>query len=77
MTVRAKMRVDYKAQLPDGTTDVRLHCVYSDDPASENKAFSDATPARYLNLQIAKGKPAADQFEIAKSYYVDFTPVEP
>lgn len=74
-TVRAKFRCT--AKLPaayNSDTLVHLSAVYSSDPKSENKAFTDATPSAYLQMQIAAGKPAADLFVLGQDYYLDFTP---
>lgn len=75
MTIRAKFVCS--SLIPSYyTTTVGLSAVYSSDPTSENKAFSDATPSGQINISIANDKPALAAFEIGKSYYVDFTPVE-
>jgi hypothetical protein len=76
-TVRAKVRCSSKTKNEgfDGTA-FRFDAVYSSDPGSENKSFTDATPALSLNMTISDGKPAADQFEEGKEYYLDFTPAE-
>ena len=78
MSVRAKVRCNSKspASGPGTATSLSFGAVFSDDPASENKAFSDATPSLSLSMSIADGKPAADQFEQGKEYYLDFTPAE-
>ena len=65
-----------KMPMPNGDSMVYLAAVYSSDPNSENKAFCDAAPNAMLQLQIAKDKLAAEQFERGKTYYVDFTPAE-
>jgi hypothetical protein len=75
MKVRAKFLCNSKMDLPDGGVTVWMSPVYSSDPASENKAFCDATPAGVLQMQISKGKPAADVFVQGKQYYVDILPV--
>lgn len=56
----------------DGGVTVHLNAVCSSDPASENKAFTDATPNAYMFMSIAKDKPAAQLFETGAEYYVDF-----
>lgn len=71
-TVRAKMRCNYVGQPNYGHVTVKLNAVYSDDPNSENKVFTDATPAASIDLVIQETKPAAKMFEIGKEYYVDF-----
>ena len=45
MSVRAKFHVTSKIPSYNNTTTVGLSAVYSSDPASENKAFTDATPS--------------------------------
>ena len=51
---------------------VVLHPVYSDDPASENKVFWDATPSGEIRLGILN--PSAWQaFDLDGEYYVDFS----
>jgi hypothetical protein len=74
-TVRAKMQCGSNEMDSNGNSQIRLYAVYSTDPASENKAFSDATPAASVTMTIAKGKPAAGFFETSKEYYVDFVAV--
>lgn len=76
MIVRGKFTVTSKIPGYGNQTTVGLSAVYSNDPASENKAFSDATPSGQINISIAQGKPALDAFEMGKAYYVDFTSVE-
>ena len=73
--VRAKFACN--AKIPSfGTTTVQFHAVYSSDPNSENKAFTDATPSGSLSISIANDKPALALFEQGKSYYLDFTPAD-
>lgn len=74
-SVRAKFKVTSKISGYGGSTVVGLSAVYSSDPASENKAFTDATPSGTINIQIAEGKPALDAFPMGGEFYVDFTPV--
>ena len=76
MTIRAKFVCSSLIPSYSNTTTVGLSAVYSSDPTSENKAFSDSTPSGQINISIANDKPALTAFEIGKSYYVDFTPVE-
>lgn len=75
MPVRAKFKVNEITSRDYGTT-VKLNPVYSTDPNHENKSFADATPSGDITLQINKGRPAANAFELGKEYYVDFTPAE-
>lgn len=73
--VRGKFRCTVKmAAAYSKDTIIHLSAVYSDDPKSENKAFTDATPSGFLQMQIADGKPAADLFVLGREYYLDFTP---
>lgn len=72
MTVRAKVHCS-KFVNSDGSTQLNFYGVCSQDPNSENKAFSDATPSLNVSMGIAAGKPAADAFESGKCYYMDFT----
>ncbi|MCB5187377.1 hypothetical protein LG200_05080 [Methylobacillus caricis] len=74
-TVRAKMKCNGKSP-QHGNVIVRFGVVYSDDPNSENKVFSDYTPIGDLTLGIQLDKPAASAFEIGKEYYVDITPAD-
>jgi hypothetical protein len=73
MQVRAKFYCSYKIPGYGGQVTVGLSAVYSPNPESENKAFSDSTPSGQINIVIAPGKPALDAFEIGKEYFVDFT----
>lgn len=74
-TVRAKFNCG--AIVPNGSTStVHLYAVYSSDPASENKAFCDATPSGVLSLSIQNDKPALAAFEPGKNYFLDFTPAD-
>lgn len=76
-SVRAKAQCGSRDMDSTGDVHIRLFAVYSTDPESENKAFTDATPALTVLMTIAKGKPAAAMFEAGKEYYVDFIPVPP
>jgi len=58
-----------------GAASVKLQPVYSADPASENKAFWDATPNGSIELHI-QNPAAAERFVPGQAYYVDFTPAE-
>lgn len=74
-TIRAKFICN--AKVPSyGNTTVHLSAVYSSDPNSENKAFTDATPSGVIQISIADNKPALAAFELGKAYYIDFTPAE-
>jgi hypothetical protein len=54
---------------------VTLQPVYSSNPAHENKAFWDATPAGKIELGIVNTA-AGEQFELGAEFYVDFTPAK-
>jgi hypothetical protein len=45
------------------------------DGSEENKKFFDATPCGEIKVGTLSAT-AASQFELGKSYYVDFTPAE-
>jgi hypothetical protein len=49
---------------------IHLHPVYSG--SKENEQFFQATPGGHIQLMVAS-PPAAAQFIVGKSYYVDFT----
>ena len=51
---------------------VQLGAVYSNDPKSENRSFSNATPSASVNMNIDPGRPAAHAFELGSDYYVYF-----
>jgi len=72
MNTRAKIRCT-SINKDTTTENVAFMAVYSEDPNNENKWFSDATPALYLNIVISN--PAAQgSFVIGKEYYLDFSP---
>lgn len=75
MKVRAKLQCNAAIPVTGGTT-YYFHAVYSNEPNSENKAFTDATPSANLTIHVADTAPAAGRFEQGQSYYVDFTPVD-
>lgn len=74
MTVRAKMKlhaVTSHAYSADAKT-LKFHTEY-DQSIPEDQRFQKATPTGTIEIQI--DNPAAvAQFELGKSYYVDFTP---
>lgn len=72
-TVRAKMSCTMIEQYSGGGVKVRLGVVYSSDPNSENRAFSDATPSGSAEMMIQARRPAIKLFEPGAEYYVDFT----
>lgn len=71
MPVRAKCVCNAITVHEDGGRSVYMHPVHSG--SDENKAFNDATPGGEIRLHIAKDKPAAEQFERGREYFVDFT----
>lgn len=60
-----------ESEVPQNVT-VRLDAVYSDDKASENYSFSEATPSAQVVMTISNPD-AFQAFELNKEYYVDFT----
>lgn len=54
---------------------ITADAVYSDDPNSENKQWSQWTPYFHLTMDI--NNPSAwNKLEKGKEYYIDFIPVE-
>ncbi len=76
MTVRAKMACTELSTYSGGGVKVKLGAVYSNDPNSENRAFSDATPSGSCEMMIQGGRPAIKLFEAGAEYYVDFLKVQ-
>lgn len=74
MSVRAKLKCSQNIEMSDRAFQVNFHAVYSEDLASENKKWADATPTANLNMVI-NNPDAAKQFIAGQEYYVDFTPV--
>jgi hypothetical protein len=74
--VRAKFRVnniaDTNGNPADGKT-ITLSAVTSANGNAENAEFFKYTPAGDIVMQTVNPA-AAEQFEIGKEYYVDFTP---
>jgi hypothetical protein len=70
MSVRAKVTCDSL----EGNT-VRFRTVYETDSqkSDENVRFTQATPWGTIELGIDNAA-AREQFEVGKSYYVDFNP---
>ena len=79
MAVRAKFVVQSKRDSlhwdrSKGTVStIELHPV--SDGSEENKRFFEATPGGKIELGILNAE-AAKQFDLGRSYYVDFTPAE-
>lgn len=72
MAVRAKFAVASKTQYPDGWG-VTLTPVTATNP--ENASFFKWTPTGEFKMQVLNPD-AAEQFEVGKAYYIDFTPAE-
>ncbi len=68
--VRAKMTV---TSIENNT--LMMDCVYDPEVKAEDKSFMIATPWGRMKMGIDNPK-ALEQFEVGKSYYVDFNPVE-
>lgn len=76
MSVRAKFVVNSITRTLFGKEEgqvIKLSPVYSDSP--ENKEFYKWTPAGSCELGTVNPE-AAKQFELGKSYYLDFSPAE-
>lgn len=76
-TVKAKFNLTASLN-EDGSMNVTGYPVYSSDPESENKSFSDATPCGNFQMQIAPDKEAQNLFVVGetKEYYLDISKVE-
>lgn len=73
MSVRAKFKLSSIIIYPTGKT-LQFEAVH-DTSTEENRRFTTATP--HGRLEISVDNPtAAEQFEIDKHYYVDFSPAE-
>ena len=74
MKVRAKFQNNYVGRYADGSSQVWMNAVYSDDPDSENKKFSDATPNGSFMMTVKAGE-VADFFKAneGKQFYLDMT----
>ena len=73
MSVRAKFTVQSITQFRHAKV-VKLSAV-TDDGIPENERYHKYTPQGLIELTI-DNPPAADQFEVDKAFYVDFTPAE-
>lgn len=72
-SIRAKMVVGYIPESTYDTITVQASAIYSNDPKSENKLFSDSTPSGMLSLGIQKAKPASRFLEQGDVIYVDIS----
>lgn len=70
--IRAKFRCNSIIPVTRGSV-VYMNAVYSNEPASENKKFTDATPSGTFQIHIDDTAPASGKFEVGADYYVDFT----
>ncbi len=67
---RAKFICHYIAPHSDGSHTIHMQAVYSSDPDSENRKFSDATPNGHLQMSIKAGGPL---FKQGAEYFLDFS----
>ena len=72
-SVVAKFQTGFIAPVPGGQVYVQMHAVYEADPASPNKAFSDATPSGNFQIWIKDSYPAAKFFKQGKKYLFTIT----
>jgi hypothetical protein len=72
--VRAKFRLQSVKQYEYGGKQFEFVAAY-DDGIEENRRFSKATPSGSL-LMTVDNPPAAEFFELGKSYYLDFSKAE-
>jgi hypothetical protein len=71
MSVRAKFRVTEKSPQGDNGVSITLEAVTNGN--EENKSFFKWTPSGQIRMGVVNPA-AADQFEVGKECYVDFTP---
>jgi hypothetical protein len=72
--VRAKFKLSSIKQYEYGGKQFEFSAVY-DDGIEENKRYAKATPSGSLLITV-DNPPAAEFFEIGKSYYLDFSKAE-
>ena len=72
MTVRAKFVCTNKEPESEGAENITLQAVYDSNPESENGLFFKYTPWGELKMGTIN-KEAANEFEIGKEYFIDFT----
>lgn len=77
MSVRAKFRVDTISQV-SWSAEVRVikMAAVSAEDIPENERYHKYTPSGTIEIVI-DNPPAAEQFKLGESYYVDFTAVVP
>ncbi len=81
MAVKARMRVtgrnekNWTAGKNVDAVEVKLQAVYSDDKASPNYSYSQATPSGEISLMITNPT-AFNRFAIGQTFDIDFTPVD-
>lgn len=68
--VRAKFQVNKLEILSNEQVNVHMNAVSGED----NKSWSKWTPSGNLSISITNPE-ASKQFEVGKSYYLDFSPV--
>lgn len=74
MSVRAKFTLDSITRTSWGTATVLKFQAVGADEVPENQRYHKYTPSGCLEISV--DNPAAvEQFELGKSYYLDFTPV--
>ena len=75
-TVRDDIQI-HVGDTPDTKLSETIHAfaVYSDDPESENRKWSQWTPALTLNMTVNNPGAFGKLIE-GKEYYLDFIPVE-
>lgn len=71
MSVRAKFQCTSANEVGEGFKNVSMSPVFGG--SEENKRFFNATPSGSIQLGVINAE-AAQQFEVGKEYYVDFTP---
>lgn len=76
MSVRAKFQVSSIKSFAWHPTAKEITLAPQYDPAiPEDQRFAKATPSGSLTMQV-DNPAAAEQFELGKFFYLDFTPVE-
>lgn len=76
MQVRAKFvvqSIEDTGNNPENGKTIRLHPVTNSNQSAENAEFFKYTPSGEI-FMLMVNPVAAEQFEVGKAYYVDFTP---